>query len=127
MKLAGIDKTQSAHEDREAAEVMSVWKAQVGRLRSAVAAANAAAALASRNETMPLKVPELSLSVSAHAAANVVTAPKPCVICGLKRDERIAKVDFEVEDSFGEWWVEFWGHRACRNFWLQHEVKLRSR
>ncbi|KAM7202103.1 hypothetical protein V8F20_004557 [Naviculisporaceae sp. PSN 640] len=126
MKLAGIDKTQSAREDREAAEVMNVWKAQVGRLRSAVAAANAASSSAGTT-TAPLKVPELSLHVSAHAAANVVTAPKPCVMCGLKREERIAKVDYDVEDSFGEWWVEFWGHRACRNFWLQHEVKLRQR
>ncbi|KAK4217989.1 hypothetical protein QBC37DRAFT_413706 [Rhypophila decipiens] len=122
MKLAGIDKTQSARDDREATEVINVWKAQVGRLRSAVAAANTAAA-----GTNPLKVPELSLHVSAHAAPNVVTAPKPCAVCGLKRDERIAKVDFDVEDSFGEWWVEFWGHRACRNFWLQHEAKLRQR
>ncbi|KAM7197726.1 hypothetical protein V8F33_005450 [Rhypophila sp. PSN 637] len=122
MKLAGIDKTQSARDDREATEVINVWKAQVGRLRSAVAAANTAAA-----GTNPLKVPELSLHVSTHAAPNVVTAPKPCVVCGLKRDERIAKVDFDVEDSFGEWWVEFWGHRACRNFWLQHEAKLRQR
>ncbi|KAK3322555.1 hypothetical protein B0H66DRAFT_554664 [Apodospora peruviana] len=124
MKLAGIDKMQSAREDREAAEVMAVWKQQVGRLRSAVTAANSAA---NGSSSVPLKIPELSLNVSAHAAANVVTAPKPCVICGLKRDERIAKVDFDVEDSFGEWWVEFWGHRACRNFWLEHEVKLRQR
>lgn len=123
MKLAGVDKTQSAREDREAAEVESVWKAQVGRLRSAVAAANNAAA----SSSTPLKVPELSVHVSAHPAQNVVTAAKPCVICGLKRDERIPKVDFDVEDSFGEWWVEHWGHRACRNFWLQHEIKLRQR
>jgi len=35
----------------------------------------------------------------------------------LKRDERVARVEFGVEDSFGEWWVEHWGHRTCRNFW----------
>ena len=116
MKLAGVDKAQAAHEDREAAEVVAVWKQQVGRLRSAVAAANAG-----------LRVPELSVTLSAHTAQGVPTAPKACVICGLKRDERIGKVDVEVEDSFGEWWVEFWGHRDCRNFWLEHEVKLRQR
>ncbi|KAJ3502922.1 hypothetical protein NM208_g16619 [Fusarium decemcellulare] len=32
----------------------------------------------------------------------VPTAPKACIICGLKREERVAKVDYEVEDSFGE-------------------------
>jgi len=123
MKLAGVDKTQSAREDREAAEVLDVWKKHVGRLRTAVAAANSSA----KNGEAPLKVPELSINVSAHAATNVATAPKACVVCGLKRDERIAKVDFDVEDSFGEWWVEFWGHRTCRNFWLEHESMLRQR
>ncbi|KAK0646570.1 hypothetical protein B0T16DRAFT_413767 [Cercophora newfieldiana] len=116
MKLAGVDKAQAAREDREANEVVAVWKAQVGRLRTAVAAANAG-----------LKVPDVSASLSAHATPGVPTAPKACVICGLKRDERIAKVDFEVEDSFGEWWVEFWGHRDCRNWWLEHEGQLRQR
>ena len=56
-----------------------------------------------------------------------LTAPKACVICGLKREERIPKVDFQVEDSFGEWWVEHWGHRACRNFCHEHESKLKQR
>ncbi|KAK3946099.1 hypothetical protein QBC46DRAFT_414859 [Diplogelasinospora grovesii] len=46
MKLAGVDKQQSAHEDREAAEVVDVWKKQVGRLRSAVAAAAIRSSLA---------------------------------------------------------------------------------
>ncbi|KAK0711118.1 hypothetical protein B0H67DRAFT_584280 [Lasiosphaeris hirsuta] len=124
MKLAGVDRTQAAREDREAAEVVAVWKAQVGRLRTAVAAANANGALGSGGA---LKVPELNATLAAHAVQGVLTAPKACVVCGLKRDERIAKVDFDVEDSFGEWWVEFWGHRACRNFWLEHEVKLRQR
>lgn len=125
MKLAGVDKAQAAREDREAGEVVAAWKQQVGRLRTAVAAANkdgGAAAAAAQ-----LKVPELSVALSAHVAPGTVTAPKACVICGLKRDERIARVDFDVEDSFGEWWVEFWGHRDCRNFWLEHEVKLRQR
>jgi len=124
MKLAGVDKTQAAREDREAAEVVSVWKAQVGRLRTTVAAANHGAAGAGE---LPLKVPELGLDGAAHAVKGVPTAPKACVVCGLKRDERIARVDFDVEDSFGEWWVEFWGHRACRNFWVEHEIKLRQR
>ncbi|KAJ3475418.1 hypothetical protein NLG97_g9467 [Lecanicillium saksenae] len=120
MKLAGVDKTQAAREDREAADVVAVWREQVGRLRSAVTVANAAAKAS-------LKVPELSETLSAHVAKMVGTAPTPCVICGLKRDERISKVDFDVEDSFGEWWVEHWGHRACKNFWIEHEKKLRQR
>lgn len=120
MKLAGVDKTQSAREDREAADVAVAWRENVGRLRSAVAAANSAG-------QAPLKVPELSENMPVQTAKSVPTAPKPCVICGLKREERVAKVDHEVEDSFGEWWVDHWGHRACKNFWIQHEVTLRQR
>ncbi|KAH8910140.1 hypothetical protein BR93DRAFT_993287 [Coniochaeta sp. PMI_546] len=128
MKLAGIDRSQSAREDREAADVVAAWRGVVGRLRTAVAAANAAAAakggvLGGR----PLKVPELAEVMRVETVKGALTAPRACVVCGLRRDERVAKVDFEVEDSFGEWWVEFWGHRECRNFWLEHEVALRSR
>jgi hypothetical protein len=53
-----------------------------------------------------------------------IKATKPCVLCGLKRDERVEKVDGVVEDSFGEWWSEHWGHVACRNFWREHRGEL---
>ncbi|KAG5962147.1 hypothetical protein E4U58_003999 [Claviceps cyperi] len=120
MKLAGLDKTQSAREDSEAADVVIAWKKYVGRLRSVVAAANSAGKAS-------LKVPELTESLQIQTAKMVPTAAKSCVICGLKREERVVRVDFDVEDSFGEWWVEYWGHRACKNFWVQHEEKLRQR
>ncbi|KAF7563837.1 hypothetical protein G7046_g310 [Stylonectria norvegica] len=120
MKLAGVDKTQSIREDREAADVVAAWKQQVGRLRSAVAAANAA------GKDM-LKVPELDDNMHVQTAKMVPTAAKACIICGLKRDERVAKVDHQVEDSFGEWWTEHWGHKACKNFWVEHEQALRQR
>jgi hypothetical protein len=120
MKLAGVDKTQSVREDREAADVAAAWREHVGRLRSAVAAANSSG-------TTSLKVPEISENMPVSTAKFVPTAPKPCIICGLKREDRVAKVDFEVEDSFGEWWVDHWGHRACKNFWLEHEETLRQR
>ncbi|KAJ9137284.1 Serine threonine-protein kinase ppk6 [Pleurostoma richardsiae] len=124
MKLAGVDKAQTAREDREAADVVAAWRGRVGRLRSAVAAANAAGA---GGEGPPLRVPEISDKMAVQTAKMVPTAPKACVVCGLKRDERVGGVDVDVEDSFGEWWVEYWGHRACRNFWLEHEGMLRQR
>lgn len=123
MKLAGVDKTQTAREDREAADVVSSWKSQVGRLRSTVASANSA----KRNGGNLLKVPEITDTMQIQTARDVPTAPKACVICGLKRNERLAKVDYEIEDSFGEWWVEHWGHVACKRFWIQHENTLRQR
>ncbi|KAJ4268534.1 hypothetical protein NW762_002597 [Fusarium torreyae] len=121
MKLAGVDKTQASREDREAADVIAEWRQQVGRLRSAVAAAKSA------DKGLALKVPEISENMQVHTAKMVPTAPKACIICGLKREERVAKVDYEVEDSFGEWWLDHWGHKACKNFWIEHEEKLRQR
>jgi hypothetical protein len=123
MKLAGIDKTQAAREDREAGDVLDLWKEHVGRLRSSVAAANSSIKDASQH----IKIPELRENMTVQTAKGVMQAPKACVICGLKRDERLPRVDLDVEDSFGEWWVEHWGHTACKRFWLQHEGALRQR
>ncbi|KFY23746.1 hypothetical protein V493_05668 [Pseudogymnoascus sp. VKM F-4281 (FW-2241)] len=124
MKLAGIDKAEISREDREANEFIRTWQDQVGRLRSAVAIANSSI----RDTSGHIIVPEISGTMpvrTATAAEGAVTAPKPCFICGLKRDERISKVDVQVEDSFGEWWVEHWGHKACKNFWMEHDSKLK--
>ncbi|EGY15003.1 uncharacterized protein VDAG_06493 [Verticillium dahliae VdLs.17] len=121
MRLAGVDRAQTAREDREAADVVDVWKEHVGRLRSAVAAAKSAPG------GQQLRVPDLAENMAVTTAKVVPTAPKACLVCGLKRDERVGKVDFDVEDSFGEWWVDHWGHRACKNFWTEHEKQLRQR
>ncbi|KAK8088013.1 hypothetical protein PG997_002974 [Apiospora hydei] len=121
MKLAGIDKTQAAREDREAGDVLDVWKEHVGRLRSALAAANSAV------KDQQLRIPELRENMPVQTAKGVPTSTKACIVCGLRRDERVARVDFEVEDSFGEWWTEHWGHVACKRFWLKHENALRQR
>lgn len=126
MKLAGVDKAQSAREDREAADVIGLWRDYVGKLKTAVAQAN----IGMQKQPVkmePLKVPEINDHMAVTTAKMVPTAPKACVICGLKREERVKGVDLEVEDSFGEWWVDHWGHRTCRNFWLGNEEKLRSR
>lgn len=127
MKLASVDRSQAAREDREAAEVVACWKAQVGRLRAVLAGVNAAHDEEAGAGCPLLRVPEIGLGLVVNTAKGVPTAPRACVVCGLRRDERVAKVDAEVEDSFGEWWVEFWGHRECRNFWVRHERELRQR
>ncbi|KAK5631992.1 hypothetical protein RRF57_007706 [Xylaria bambusicola] len=123
MKLAGVNKSETTQEDREAADVVSNWKSQVGRLRSAVASANSSR----KGNGVQLKVPEISDNMQVQTAKDVPTAPKACVICGLKRNERLSKVDYKVEDSFGEWWIEHWGHVDCKRFWRQHENALRQR
>lgn len=122
MKLTGVDRAESAREEREAADVVQTWREQVGRLRSAIATANSSI----HDKSAHLIVPEISETMVIKPEGGL-TAPKACALCGLKREERISKVDMKVEDSFGEWWVEYWGHTACRNFWQEHESKLKQR
>ncbi|PVH87058.1 hypothetical protein DL98DRAFT_290035 [Cadophora sp. DSE1049] len=123
MKLTGVDKSEVVREDREAADVVRVWKEQLGRLKSAVAVANTSL----KDTSTHLSIPEITETMHVKTQDRGLSAPKQCLICGLKREERIAKVDVAVEDSFGEWWVEHWGHRACRNFWQEYESKLKGR
>ncbi|PHH63930.1 hypothetical protein CDD81_5149 [Ophiocordyceps australis] len=95
MKLTGVDKTQTTRENREAADVVAVWGQHVGRLRAAVATTNT-------SHKTSLRVPELSERLQIQVEELSATARVACIICGLKRQERVVKVDFEVQDSFGE-------------------------
>lgn len=126
MKLTGLDKTEAAKEDREVLDTLRLWKNQVGKLRTAVTAASAAPAMAK----LPA-VPDIAEQMPIKAlkpAEGGITAPHACALCGLKREERVAKVDVEIEDSFGEWWVQGMNmHVLCRNFWDESEKKLKSR
>ncbi|KAI9720778.1 MAG: hypothetical protein M1812_002617 [Candelaria pacifica] len=125
MKLTGIDKAENSREEREVADVVRIWKEQLGKLRSAVAAANASGA------SSPLGlIPDIAEVLHVRVGKvgdGAVVAEKACVLCGLKREERVEKVDVNVEDTFGEWWVEYWGHTACRNFWNEHKDELSQR
>lgn len=126
MKLVGVDKAEAAREDREAGDFVRWWTDQVGRLRSAVAVAN----LTIHNHSAHLTVPEINEMMPVRTATldeGALTAPKCCFLCGLKRDERVLKIDGQVEDSFGEWWVDYWGHRACKDFWTEQSEKLKHR
>ncbi|KAA6407835.1 MAG: hypothetical protein FRX48_08186 [Lasallia pustulata] len=121
MKLTGLDKTEMLRQNREVLEVVRVWKQQVGKVRSAVSSAN------SQLEGSTFKVPAVSENApvrTAKAADGAISAPNSCVLCGLKREERLDKADFDVEDSFDEWWTEHWGHTECRIFWEEHKGTL---
>ena len=126
MKLAGVDKAEVAKEDREVLDTLDQWKAQVGKLRTAVTAASSAPGL----PKLPA-VPEIVENMPVRtlkASEGGLSATHACALCGIRREERVAKVDSEVEDSFGEWWVEGMNmHVACRNFWDEFEKKLKSR
>ncbi|RDW71094.1 hypothetical protein BP6252_07657 [Coleophoma cylindrospora] len=125
MKLSGVDKAETKREDREAADVVRLWKEQLGRLKSAVAAANSS----NHDILSHLVIPEISDVMHVNTLKGAMTDVKPCVLCGLKREERVAKVDIDelIEDSFGEYWIGHWGHRDCRNFWDEHEKTLKQR
>lgn len=126
MKLTGIDKTEVVKEEREVLEAVRTWKAQVGKLRGAVTTASSTPGVAKLPpvpeiaETMPVR--------SLKPAEGGVTATHACALCGLKREERVAKVDVAVEDSFGEWWIQGMSmHLVCLEFWETHRQKLKSR
>lgn len=119
MKLASIDKNETAREEREASNAVRLWKLQLGKLRSALTGTGITTAIPDVAEMLPVR--------TAQASEGAVSAPKPCVLCALRRNERVPKVDGDVQDSFGEWWVEHWGHRSCKDFWDSHEPGLRSK
>ena len=118
MKLTKVDKTESRREDQEAAELLKTWKQHAGALRLGLA------------KGKNLQMPELAASMPVRVAKpgeGALSAPKPCFLCGLKREERVLKVDAKVEDGFGLWWVEHWGHHDCVQFWNRHERALPQR
>ena len=121
MKLTVVDKGESRREDQEAAELLKVWKQQVGPLRSFLSTlySGPKVSLPGIADSMPVRV--------GQPADGAVQAPKACFLCGLKRDERVNNVDVNVEDSFGEWWVEHWGHLDCCQFWAEQKDSLPHR
>jgi hypothetical protein len=124
MKLSGVDKNEAKREDRESAEFVRIWKQKLGSIRKALASVN------SRIAGTPLLLPDISETMlirTLKQADGGLSSAKCCVLCGIKRDERVDKVDAGVFDSFGEWWVEHWGHTDCKNFWYEHERYLQQR
>ncbi|KAI4154453.1 MAG: hypothetical protein LQ340_001674 [Diploschistes diacapsis] len=124
MKLSGVDRNEIKREDREAAEFVHVWHKQLGSIRRALALVN------NQISGSLLTLPEISVAMpirTIRVADGGIPAPKCCVLCGLKREERVDKVDVDVYDAFNEWWTEHWGHTDCKIFWLEHERYLQHR
>ena len=124
MKLTGLDKVESRREDGAAEEAVRTWKQQSGSLRSAISAASS---LAPGTVLLLPEIFEHNRVRLAKLADGAVTASHACFLCGLKRDERVEKVDVKVEDSFGEWWIEHWGHVDCTMFWERKKDSLQQR
>ena len=115
MKLASIHKTENLKEEREVSEVLSTWK-RYASFFNAKAKEGASKALAAIRDDRNVRV----------SPSNQIAA-RPCALCGLNREERISQIDTEIEDSFGEWWAEHWGHTQCRAWWATNRGLLTSR
>ena len=124
MKLAGVDKAEVQREDREAAEFARIWQQKLGGIRSALAMVN------SNIAGQPIALPGISATMVIKALKSsdgATVSTKCCFLCGLKREERVDKVDVDVWDNFEEFWTDNWGHSQCRVFWLEHEGYLQER
>jgi hypothetical protein len=110
LKLTTVDKTEVTKEDGEVAEVLRVWNRQAGRIKSIAVEAKKAS-----NTDVGL-VPELRETMTVKTmkqSEGGIPSRKPCLLCGLKREERVGKVSFDIEDNFGEWWVEGANMHRC--------------
>jgi hypothetical protein len=110
MKLTTVDKTEVTKEDGEVAEVLRAWNRQVGKIKSIVVEAKKA------SNTEVGAVPELRDTMAVKATKQSeggIPSRKPCLLCGLKREERVDKVGVDIQDSFGEWWVEAANMHRC--------------
>ncbi|KAL4944806.1 hypothetical protein BDV06DRAFT_186512 [Aspergillus oleicola] len=118
MKLNTVNKNEDIKEKQEAVDVLNLWRDRAAVFISVIQAAG----------QRPVQIiPENTRVMTAPASQGAIKASHACALCGLKRDERIPKLDENVEDSFGEWWTEHWGHTECRLFWEDNSGLLGHR
>ena len=118
MKLASIDKSENLKEEREAGEAVHIWQQLSHSFHRSLKQAG--------GQASPMHL-SASMKVQTLKTASVIGSTHACALCGLKRDERLIGAASEIEDSFGEFWIEQWGHRDCRDFWNRYNHLLQSR
>ena len=118
MKLSSLNKGESVKEEREAAEALEVWNSKVHHFSKALKASGTLVAL---------KL-SMSMPVKPLTGPGVIQAAIVCPVCGLKRSERVVGADdVGVDDVFGEYWLENWGHRECAEWWYRWNGELGQR
>ncbi|OJJ51328.1 hypothetical protein ASPZODRAFT_127388 [Penicilliopsis zonata CBS 506.65] len=115
MKLSSVNKSESVKEQQEAGDLLQLWRDRTAVFNSAVLSAG------------KRPVPPPPDDARAIIAPGALKAAHACALCGLKREERLTRTDEQVEDSFGEWWTEHWGHRDCQLFWDEYKQCLDQR
>lgn len=118
MKLAAIDKSENLKEEKEVGDVLQAWEKHAYFFNSTVHRAGIQRPLLTLSEKLKSRPAK---------GAGVLTSKQPCALCGLKRDERVPEADFTVDDSFGEYWSEHWGHLECKRFWYWNQALLPQR
>lgn len=118
MKLTAINKTEAIREEREAADVCDAWSRNT----------HIFAGVVSRSEhRRPWMNLNIKMTPRPSPGFGTLEAREPCALCGIKRDERIAGVDFDADDVFSEYWTEHWGHTDCKVFWYTYRIMLDHR
>ncbi|CAG8898179.1 unnamed protein product [Penicillium egyptiacum] len=121
MKLNSVNKQENIKEEQDAVDVLTTW-------RERAAIFNAVLQAAGQRPIPTVPDPSALKVITARADQGALKASHPCALCSLKRDERVLRVDEQnVQDSFGEWWTEHWGHTACRQFWERNRNLLGQR
>ncbi|PTU25110.1 hypothetical protein P175DRAFT_0429688 [Aspergillus ochraceoroseus IBT 24754] len=115
MKLSTVNKNEDIKEQQESVDVINMWRDRSAFFNSILQAAG----------KRPVQV--IQENARAMPEQGALKAPHACALCGLKRDERLSKIDDNVEDSFGEWWTDHWGHTDCRQFWETNMILLNQR
>ena len=124
MKVASIDKAEMGKEEKEVLDTVELWREQLGRLRTVVAGFTSNGF--DKIGTIPDIRPNIPVKVLNENEGGI-SSTRSCALCGLKRNERVSKVDVSVHDSFGEWWIETTSmHRTCKYFWQSHKSKLQT-
>jgi hypothetical protein len=122
MKLSSLNKGESAREEREAQETVDLWNARVVKWWAIVKEEER---VRGKKGGLRLQLPLGVRVVGAREGG--MEAGYVCPVCGMKRSERVVGVDEGVEDVFGEFWVEGWGHRACGEMWYEWKGLLGQR
>lgn len=118
MKLSSVSKGENIKEEQEVVTVIECWRNHTASFNSFIQS--------SGGRPIPV-VADKSRVDTASPEDGALKASHACALCGLKRDERLPKVDEDVQDSFGDWWTEHWGHTDCKRFWEENSKHLSQR
>jgi hypothetical protein len=118
MKLTAVNKSEAIREEREAADVCDAWSSNTHIFAGIVTKSE------HRRPWMNLNI---KMTPRPSPGFGTLEAKDPCALCGIKRDERIAGVDFDADDVFNEYWTEHWGHTDCKVFWYTYRDMLDQR